>query len=200
QHFFLRTNSNTDGVGSGMAFSVSSDASHVGAKIVFERTGGNSMGDLVFYTKPNTSAGDTSSEKLRIASDGLITFNSYTTAGGILYTDGSGVIGQTLAGTTGQCLQSNSGAAPTWGSCGSSGSITGSGLAGQISFWDSSSTQTGDTSFAWSSTNKFLQISSSNNGLTAGVTNQHIVLRHDQNANGAGPGISFTTSSNATVV
>ena len=38
---------------------------------------------------------------------------------GVLYGNGTGAIGATVAGTTGQCLVANTGSAPSWGSCGS---------------------------------------------------------------------------------
>jgi hypothetical protein len=46
------------------------------------------------------------------------------TANGILYGNSAGALGVTAAGTTGQCLNANTGLAPTWGSCGSGGSLT----------------------------------------------------------------------------
>ncbi len=49
-----------------------------------------------------------------INASGALTFGNYTTNGGLLYTNGSGVVGQTGAGTSGQVLQSNAGGAPTW--------------------------------------------------------------------------------------
>lgn len=87
-----------------------------------------------------------------------VRFSSFTTNGGILYTDASGVLAQTTAGTAGQCLQSNGGGAPTWGSCAASDTITGSGSSGQISYWDGLNTQTGDSNFIWDNTNKRLGI------------------------------------------
>ncbi|HYD34822.1 MAG TPA: site-specific integrase [Vitreimonas sp.] len=52
-----------------------------------------------------------------LAASGQITFSTFTTNGGILYTNGSGVLAQTSVGSSGECLQSNGGGAPTWGSC-----------------------------------------------------------------------------------
>jgi hypothetical protein len=46
---------------------------------------------------------------------GVATF----TSNGILYGNGTGAIQATAAGATGQCLLGNTGAAPSWGSCGS---------------------------------------------------------------------------------
>ncbi len=52
-----------------------------------------------------------------LGATGTVTFGSFTTDGGLLYTNGSGVVAQTAQGTAGQCLLSNAGGAPTWGSC-----------------------------------------------------------------------------------
>lgn len=64
----------TNGQGVGWGFGTGSDIANnnVGAKIVHIRRGSQSMGDLAFYTKPNTSAGDTTTEKMRILSTGEI--------------------------------------------------------------------------------------------------------------------------------
>ncbi len=47
-----------------------------------------------------------------------LTFSRFTSDGGILYTNGSGVVAQASAGSAGQCLQSAGGGTPTWGTCG----------------------------------------------------------------------------------
>ncbi len=44
------------------------------------------------------------------------------TANGILYGNGSGALGVTAAGTTGQCLLATTGSAPSWGTCTGDGS------------------------------------------------------------------------------
>ena len=51
-----------------------------------------------------------------LTSSGTITFSGFTSNGGPLYTNGSGVLAQTTAGTTTQCLLG--GITPTFGSCG----------------------------------------------------------------------------------
>ena len=56
-----------------------------------------------------------------ITAGGDITFSALTTNGGILYTNGSGTVAQTTAGSNGQCLKSIGGGTPTWGICGGSG-------------------------------------------------------------------------------
>jgi len=50
-----------------------------------------------------------------ITSSGPITFSGFTSNGGVLYANGSGVLGQVIAGTSGQCLRG--GTTPTFGSC-----------------------------------------------------------------------------------
>src|SRR5690606_8848670 len=59
--------------------------------------------------------------RFSIANSGTLTATAYTTNGGLLYTNGSGVVAQTGAGTGTQCLLG--GTTPTWGSC-STGSST----------------------------------------------------------------------------
>src|SRR5690606_31074595 len=55
-----------------------------------------------------------------LLASGAITLSNYTTNGGVLYTDATGLVAQSTAGTGGQCLQSSGGGAPTWGACGDS--------------------------------------------------------------------------------
>jgi hypothetical protein len=49
-----------------------------------------------------------------ITSSGTITFSGFTTNGGLLYTNGSGVLAQTAAGTAGQALISGGAGSPTY--------------------------------------------------------------------------------------
>lgn len=56
------------------------------------------------------------------ALSGTLVSAAYTTNGGLIYSTGSGVFTQLGAGTTGQCLNANTSAAPSWGSCGGGGS------------------------------------------------------------------------------
>ena len=74
----------------------------------------NGSGDLNLNTTGtgNLSLGNASS---------TITISSFTTNGGLLYTNGSGVVAQTTAGNLGECLISNGGGSPSWGSCIGSG-------------------------------------------------------------------------------
>ena len=51
--------------------------------------------------------------------------------------------------------------APTWGSCATSSAITGTGVAGQVAFFDSSSNIAGDTSLTWNSTTNVLSVNGS---------------------------------------
>jgi parallel beta-helix repeat protein len=46
------------------------------------------------------------------------------TSNGVLYGNGTGAVQATAAGTTGQCLTANTGAAPSWGSCGGASLFT----------------------------------------------------------------------------
>lgn len=56
-----------------------------------------------------------------LTSSGTITLSGLNTAGGVVVTNGSGVL-STVAGSAGECLISNGSSAPTWVSCGSAGS------------------------------------------------------------------------------
>ncbi len=62
-----------------------------------------------------TSAGAISAAT-GITSSGTITFSTFNSNGGVLYTNGSGVLAQATAGTSSQCLLG--GTTPTFGSCG----------------------------------------------------------------------------------
>jgi hypothetical protein len=63
------------GAGSSVAFGVSSDNNFTGAKIVHERTGSNSVGDLTFWTRSTSGSSidwDLTEERMRITSGGDI--------------------------------------------------------------------------------------------------------------------------------
>jgi hypothetical protein len=67
-------NSSVTGAGASIAFGVSSGEQYTGAKIVHERTGGNSTGDLSFWTRTTagTNEEDLTTEKMRITSAGNV--------------------------------------------------------------------------------------------------------------------------------
>ncbi len=70
------------------------------------------------------TASSSGSPRFTISTTGALTIPTYNTNGGIFYANGSGVVAQTTAGSSGECLQSIGGGTPTWGSCGSgSGSL-----------------------------------------------------------------------------
>ncbi len=52
-----------------------------------------------------------------LTSSGTITFSAFTANGGLLYTNGSGVLAQSAVGNAGECLISAGGGSPTWTSC-----------------------------------------------------------------------------------
>ena len=87
-HLVIRSQSNSNTSKVGIAFKNTSDNTDVGAAILHHRTGGGSVGDLAFYTSPSTG---TTTERLRIASDGQLThtydISSNGDAGLILNTD-----------------------------------------------------------------------------------------------------------------
>ncbi len=76
QHIVLRSTNGNTGTGPGISFSSSTGTGNIGARIVFEDQGTNSIGDLVFFTKPDTDAGDTTVEALRITSTGAVKINN----------------------------------------------------------------------------------------------------------------------------
>ncbi|MCA1800761.1 MAG: hypothetical protein LC650_05660, partial [Actinobacteria bacterium] len=67
---------------------------------------------------------------------GATTFTQY----GVVYGNGTGALGVTAAGSTGQCLLGNTSGAPTWGSCTSGGGISGSGTTGALPKFTASNT------------------------------------------------------------
>ncbi|MDO8336089.1 MAG: hypothetical protein Q7T74_04920, partial [Candidatus Saccharibacteria bacterium] len=58
-----------------------------------------------------------------LTSSGTITLSAFSTNGGLLYTNASGVLAQSGAGSASQCLMSNGGGAPTWGACDNTASV-----------------------------------------------------------------------------
>ena len=83
---------------------------------------------------------------------------SYTT-GDLLYASGATTLAKLADVATGSCLISGGvGVAPSWGTC-TTGSVTGSGTAGQIAFFNGAGTITSESSgFGWDTTNKLLAI------------------------------------------
>src|SRR5690606_33002410 len=149
----------------------------------------------------NLNVNNASSGTLAIARGGTNS-TATPTNGGIAYGNGS-AYAFTAAGLSGQCLTSNGAGIPTWGPCGDplpANNVTGSGTSGQVSFWNGTNTQTGDSGFVWDNTSKSLLLTADKNGLAAGVDNQHLVIRSTNNAIGQGPSIALTNSSNATMV
>ncbi len=71
-------------------------------------------------TGPLISASSSGVSKFTVGNTGFISSANYTTAGGVIYTDATGLFLQTAAGSIGQCLTSNGGTAPTWSPCAAS--------------------------------------------------------------------------------
>src|SRR5690606_3256984 len=93
-----------------------------------------------------------------IRASGIATLSNYTVNGGLLLTNNTGVISQTATGSAGQCLQSAGGGSPVWGACNAANTITGTGAAGQVSFFNGANTTTGSSSFIWDNTTSRLGI------------------------------------------
>ena len=71
--FMVYNSGGVTGTGTGIAFSVSTAASsNVGGAIVFKRTGGNSQGELQFYTKGSTTASADPVQRMVITNDGRL--------------------------------------------------------------------------------------------------------------------------------
>jgi Glycine-rich domain len=97
-------------LGTSPAASISAQTAN--ASLVIDNSG---TGDILTASKSGAT-------KFTITNNGQIVGANYTTAGGILFADGTGTFMQTTAGLDGQCLQSTQGSTPTWGTCGGSGS------------------------------------------------------------------------------
>ena len=78
-HLVIKSQSNSNTSKVGIAFKNTSDTTTVGASILHHRTAGGSVGDLGFYTSPSDG---TTTERLRIASDGVIHVASPDSASG----------------------------------------------------------------------------------------------------------------------
>lgn len=79
-HLLLRADDNDD-EGVGLAFARSTGRSQLGAAIIFERTGTNSKGDLLFYTKQSTGDGTDPTKSLTIGDDGQVTVEERVSIG-----------------------------------------------------------------------------------------------------------------------
>ena len=104
------------------------------AAVTFHR-GNSSTGGFLTFTTNNGS------EKMRITSAGGVSFGSTGTA----------------YGTSGQVLTSGGDASPTW-TTPTTGTVTGSGAATQVAFWDGTSSLSGNNNLYWDSTNNHLGI------------------------------------------
>jgi hypothetical protein len=71
-YYFSTVISTGQGAGVGFGTGNTIGNNNVGAKIVHIRNGAQSQGHLAFFTKPNTTIGDTSTEKMRILDNGNI--------------------------------------------------------------------------------------------------------------------------------
>jgi hypothetical protein len=104
---------------------------------------------------------------------GATTFTQY----GVLYGDNANAIKVTAAGTTGQCLIGNTGAAPSWGAC-SSGSVTSVGLAlptNEFTITNSPVTTTGTLTGSWKNQNANVIFAGPSTGAAAAPTFRTLV-------------------------
>ncbi|MDQ2972955.1 MAG: hypothetical protein M3Q79_00530, partial [bacterium] len=119
------TNSNAITINSGNATGATSNSGNIS---IDSGTATGTAGQLLF--------GNTNTSAILLGRNGIVTTiqGDLTLSGGtnygIYFRDGSGNFENTAAGTTGQCLVANTGAAPTWGGCGTGGGLTSFTLAG----------------------------------------------------------------------
>jgi hypothetical protein len=73
-HFGVRHNVNTNGIGVGYVFNVTTTQNNAGAAIIHRRTGANSQGVLEFYTKTSTAGGVAPILALTLNNDQTATF------------------------------------------------------------------------------------------------------------------------------
>ena len=100
---------------------------------------GNAGGYLQLST--SNSSGGALTEKMRVTSAGGISFGTTGTA----------------YGTSGQILTSAGNASPTW-TTPTTGTVTGTGAATQVAFWDGTSSLSGSNGLYWDNTNGHLGI------------------------------------------
>jgi hypothetical protein len=81
----------------------------------------------------------------------------------------------------------------TWDSLGGGGSITGSGIAGQVTFWSSASAISGDSTFFWDNTNKRLGLGTVTPGVRLDVHGTNVL----QQLNGTTTNSAFLDFQNA---
>ncbi len=99
----VKNQSTSAGQAAGIGFSIEGNASSAGnitAKILGIRSGGNGIGDLAFYTNSSgASPGDSSTEKMRILSTGLVGIGTTTPATTLT------VVGTTTIGSLSTAVQ-----------------------------------------------------------------------------------------------
>jgi hypothetical protein len=134
------------GAGGGIVFAGNGTTSYAAIKGLLSNGGGNTQGSIAFSTRALQT--DTAlTERMRITSAGGISFGS----------------GGTAYGTSGQVLTSAGNASPTW-TTPTTGTVTGSGAATQVAFWDSASSLGGNNNLWWDNTNGHLGINDTSPG------------------------------------
>ena len=83
-----------------------------------------------------------------------------TNVGDLIIGTGTNAAGRLAIGSNGLCLVAN-GTTATWSSC-AAGAVGGSGVSGQVAFWNGSSTITSNANFSYAS--NILQLTQQNNG------------------------------------
>ena len=95
--------------------------------------GGNSTGGLTLLSgNGSILLSNNATVSGTFTTNSTVTFSGLTTDGGLIYTNTSGEIAQTATGSLGECLISNGGGAPSWGSCSGSGTSNWNVISGTI--------------------------------------------------------------------
>jgi len=139
---------------------------NIGVHNTQDQTVGNDVNIIsIDRNTGNVGIGTTTLTSLFSVNGGIRAVGAITGLTGITLASGGLNVGGTVGSGT-QCLLGGSTAA--WGSC-TTGAVTGSGVSGQIPFWNGTSSQTGDTKFTWDNTNKKLYIGQTGAGTGLGT-------------------------------
>lgn len=87
----------------------------------------------------------------------------------------AGVVGRLFIGTDTNILYRDTGS--TWATIGGAGGITGSGAAGQATFWTGASAISGDNAFFWDNTNKRLGINTTTPGVRLDIHGTGVIAQ-----------------------
>lgn len=124
---------------------------------------------------------------------GVINYGGVPSAGAGLLANrpAAGVTGRLFIGTDTNILYRDTGS--TWVTIGGSGTVTGSGAAGQATFWTGASAISGDNAFFWDNTNKRLGLGTNTPGVRLDIHGTGVI----QQLNGTTTNSAFLDFQNA---